>query len=76
MSTTARRRVRWWWITLALVALASVVLLAGDRSGSCAEYVDSPGVCTGVDDDPRTRVLVGIGVLIIIGALHRAFRRR
>ena len=76
MGASVRRRVRWWWLAIALVALVAVVLLAGDRSGSCAEYVNSPGVCTSVNEDPRTWVLVGIGALIVIGALYGAFRRR
>lgn len=76
MGASERRRVRWWWLATAFVALVVVVLLAGDRSGSCADYVNSPGVCTSVNEDPRTWVLVGIGVLVIIGALYQAFRRR
>ena len=76
MGALVRRRVRWWWLAVEFVALIAVVLLAGDRSGSCAEYVNSPGVCTSVHEDPRTWILVGIGVLIITGALYAAFRRR
>ncbi|MCM6762697.1 hypothetical protein NB037_09745 [Rathayibacter sp. ZW T2_19] len=76
MGAPVRRRVRGWWLAIAVGALVAVVLLAGDRSGSCAEYADSPGVCTSVDEDPRTWILVGIGVLVIIGALYRALRRR
>ncbi|WP_146076642.1 MULTISPECIES: DUF4179 domain-containing protein [unclassified Rathayibacter] len=76
MGALVRRRVRWWWLAIAFVALVAVVFLASDRSGSCAEYVNSPGVCTSVNEDPRTWVLVGIGSLIVLGALYGAFRRR
>ncbi|MWV58388.1 hypothetical protein [Rathayibacter sp. VKM Ac-2754] len=79
MSARSERGVRRGWIAVAVVLAAGVlVFLAGFGSGSCTDYGNAPGVCTGdspVDSVARW-IVVAIGGAAVVYALVRAFRRR
>lgn len=75
---TAPGRVRWDWLTVALLAATvTLYLLLGVRVGTCADSVAGYSECTSgpVGGVPGAVGTAGIGLAVVVLSAGRAFRR-